>query len=115
MSSTNVCDCCGCRDNACIVERGSPLGLTVRLGNHPHPCSSPTVSSPMFAPQMMARITMNRDSADLGRDNDTGRKQLASSLTIPRVLLIFWDGLSKEENIFPVLMFVALVLGLHGW
>ena len=58
---------------------------------------------------------MNRDSADLGRDNDTGRKQLASSLTIPRVLLIFWDGLSKEENIFPVLMFVALVLGLHGW
>ena len=67
-----------CKDTACIVERGSPLGLTVRF--RPPPCSSPTVSSLMFAPQMMARITMNRDSADLGRDNDTGRKQLASSL-----------------------------------
>ena len=69
----NVCDCCGCRDTACIVERGSPLGSS-EVGNCPHPCSSPTVSSPMFAPQMMARITMNRDSADLGRDNDNGEE-----------------------------------------
>ena len=90
MSSTNVCDCCGCRDNACIVERGSPLGLTVRLGNHPHPCSSPTVSSPMFAPQMMARITMNRDSADLGRDNDNGEN--------PAGVSSFFAGILKRRT-----------------
>ena len=43
------------------------------------PAPAPTVYT-LMSPQMMAEITVNRDSADLGRDNDTGRKQLASSL-----------------------------------
>ena len=47
---------------------------------------------------MMARITMNRDSADLGQDSDNGEETAGVSS------LIFLGGLSKEENIFPVLM-----------
>ena len=68
-----------CKDTVCVVERGSPLGLTVRL--RPPPCSSPTVSSLMFAPQMMAGIIMNRMTAQIWAGTVTTEKiQLASPL-----------------------------------
>ena len=92
---------------ACIVERGSPLGLTVRL--RPPPCSSPTVSSLMFAPQMMARTTMSRDSSELGRDSNneeetTGVSSLDRMVRCARNIFAsdsFFKGWESEHsNIF---------------
>ena len=73
-----------CKDTMLIMGYRVYCREGVSLGSNSEASPAPMLLSNslflMFAPQMMARITMNRDSADLGRDNDTGRKQLASSL-----------------------------------
>ena len=70
------------------------------------PAPAPTACT-LMSPQMMARITMNRDSAELGQDSDNGEKTAGVSS--------FFGESSKEENIFPrVVDVVALVSALHG-